>query len=44
MLKEKKSKYDPDKLFLKAYNYDVWFENEELCVKKELTDKEESTD
>ena len=23
------SKYDPDKLSLEAYNYDIWFENEE---------------
>ena len=27
--KKIESKYDPDKLFLKAYNYDIWFENEE---------------
>ena len=27
--KKIESKYDPDKLFLKAYNFDVWFENEE---------------
>ena len=31
-------KYDPKKLFLKAYNYDVWFENEELIDKEESTD------
>ena len=29
MLKKIESKYDPDKLFLKAYNFDIWFENEE---------------
>ena len=23
------SKYDPTNLFLKGYNYDVWFENKE---------------
>ena len=27
--KKIESKYDPDKLFLKAYNFDIWFENEE---------------
>ena len=30
MLKEKnRSKYDPGNLFLKTFNYDMWFENEE---------------
>ena len=39
MPKEKiESKYYPDNLFLKTYNYDVWFKNEES------TDKEESID
>ena len=33
-----KFKYISNKLFFKAYNYDPWFENEEL------TDKEESVD
>ena len=27
--KKIESKYDPDKLSLKAYNYDIWFENKE---------------
>ena len=27
--KKIESKYDPDKLSLKAYNYDIWFENRE---------------
>ena len=31
-------RYDRDKLFLKANNYDAWFENEES------TDEEESVD
>ena len=39
-----KPKYDPKKLFLKAYNYDVWFENEESIDKEASTDQEESTD
>ena len=37
-------KYDPDNLFLKTYNYDELFENEESIDKEELTDKEESED
>ena len=45
MLKEKnESKYEPDKLFLEAYNYDVWCENQESSDREELTDKNESTD
>ena len=32
------SKYDPDKLFLKTYDYDGWFTEEEL------NDEEESVD
>ena len=32
-------KYDPTKLFLKTYNYDVWFENEQLTDRKKPTDK-----
>ena len=31
-------KYDSNNLFLKTYNYDLWFKNEEL------TDREESVD
>ena len=31
-------KYDPTNLFLKTYNYELWFENEES------TDREESLD
>ena len=31
-------KYDPTNLFLKTYNYELWFENEET------TDREESLD
>ena len=27
-------KYDPKKLFQKAHNYDVWFENEESIDKE----------
>ena len=33
ILKEKKSKYDPKKLFPKTYN-NFWFENEESTDKK----------
>ena len=42
--KEKKMdyKYEPKMLSLKAYNYDLWLENEESTNKKDLTDKEES--
>ena len=36
--------YEPEKLFLKAYNYNSWYESEESTVKKESTDKDESTD
>ena len=41
MIKEKiiGSKYDPKNLFIDAYDYGVWSENEE-----ESTDKEESED
>ena len=43
--KEKiESKYDPTELFLKPYNCDVWFENEESSDKEESTEKEESID
>ena len=28
-------KYDPNSLFLKTYNYDPWFENEESTNRKE---------
>ena len=37
-------KYDPDNLFLKTYNYDEWFENEESTDKEESSDEEESVD
>ena len=40
--KEMGLKYDPDNLFHKTYNYDVWFENEASAVTtksgKESTD------
>ena len=32
-------KYDPEKIFLKRYDYNVWSEN-----KEESTDKEKTTD
>ena len=32
------------KLFLKAYNYDVWFENEESTDKEDSTDDKKSAD
>ena len=35
-------KYDPDNLFLKTYNYDVWFENEESTNTSRESNKEES--
>ena len=39
MIKEKKeSKYDPKNLFLEAYNYNDWFENEESTNKEESVD------
>ena len=38
------SKYDPDKLFLKTYNYDAWFENEDSSDKGESTDEKGSID
>ena len=37
-------KYKPKKLIFKAYNYDLWFENEEYNNKENLIDKEESVD
>ena len=37
-------KYDPAKLFLEKYNYEVWFENKEFTDKEESTDKKESVD
>ena len=37
-------KYEPEKLFLKAYNYNLWHENEETTDKEDSTDKEEPTD
>ena len=45
-----KRKYDPIKLFLEIYNYDVWFQNEKLTDKEKSThtrrksEKEESSD
>ena len=36
-------KYDPESLFLKTYNFDSWFENEESTDKEESIYKEEST-
>ena len=33
-----KFKYDPDNLFLKTYNYDVWFKNEESNNNEEFAD------
>ena len=37
-------KYDPKKFFLKAYNYDMWFENEESTYTTRKSDKEESVE
>ena len=38
-------KYEPKKLFLKAYNYNFWYKNKESTDNKEdLTDKKESLD
>ena len=49
-------KHDPKKLFLETYNYNVWFENEELpdtrrkmikknrLIQQEKSDKEDSAD
>ena len=37
-------KYEPEKLFLEAYNYNSWYEKEESTVKEESTNDEESTD
>ena len=42
--KNMEPKYGPKKLFLKKYNYDNWFENEESTDKEELTDKKDSLD
>ena len=39
-----KHKYEPKKLFLETYNYDVWFENQESSDTKRKSDKEESVD
>ena len=47
MQKEKKMnhKYEPEKLFIKGYDYSVWSKNEEESTdKEECTDKEESVD
>ena len=37
-------KYEPEKLFLEAYNYNSWYEKEESTVREESTNEEESTD
>ena len=42
--KKIESKYDPKKLFLKKYNYDNWFENQESTDNEESTDKKGSLD
>ena len=43
--KELGNKYNPINLFLETYNYDVWFENEELIdTTSRKSDKEESVD
>ena len=31
------NKYDPKQFFLKAYNYEVWLENEESTDKEEFS-------
>ena len=42
MLKQEQvNKYNPIKLFLKAYNYDVWFEIEEWSDKTRKSDEKE---
>ena len=42
MLKEKmESRYDPDNLFLKKCNYDVWFQNEKLTDTTRKSDKKD---
>ena len=38
------NKYDPINLLLKAYDYGVWFENEELINTIRKSDEEELTD
>ena len=39
------NKYGPINLFLEKYNYDIWFENEELVgIISRKSDKEESVD
>ena len=42
MLKKEEmgNKYDPVNLFLETYNYDLWFENEELTDTTIKSDKE----
>ena len=42
--KKMNHEYEPEKLFLKAYNYNSWYESEESTVKEESTDKEKSVD
>ena len=46
MLKEKniELKYDSTNLFIKTYNYDLWFENEEPTDKKQSTSRKEFVD
>ena len=39
--KQIQHEYDPTNLFLKPYNYDLWFENEELSDITRKSDKEE---
>ena len=37
-----KHKYDPKNIFLETYNFDIWFENEELSDTTIKNDKEVS--
>ena len=39
-----KHKYEPKKLFLTTYAYDLWLESEELSDTTRKSDKEESVD
>ena len=32
-------KYDPESLFLKTYNYDPWFQNEESADQEEYVEE-----
>ena len=40
--KKNRSKYDPGNLFLKTFNYDMWFENEESTVTTRKGDNKRS--